>query len=200
MYMLIRIEDVSVLEKVRKYFKRLGYWLREFNEPEYHINVTAEERVERILVTRSGQLNPNAAWRTCASFVRAWDWDSLGRGPSPKSDYDLKRTHNAAPRGKGYVKVRGEDQRVAGECANPTMLHYISCPLWCPKYQPTSIEAAIYVAKQIASEHEQRAAALYRQIESLERCDKGYREAVEKGCVFDFRGETFAIPPTAKGR
>lgn len=61
MYILIRTEDTTVLERVRKYLKRVGCWLREFNEPEYHVTVSAEERVEHIRATRSGQLNPPAA-------------------------------------------------------------------------------------------------------------------------------------------
>ncbi len=72
--------------------------------------------------------------------------------------------------------------------------------MWCPKYQPTSIEAAIHVAKQIASEHERRAAVLSRQIESLELADKGYREAVTKGCVCECREETFTPPPVSGGK
>ncbi len=96
------------------------------------------------------------------------------------------------------MNVRGRNVRVAGECANPEMLNYISCPLSCTKYQPTSIEAAVCVARQVAEEHERRAKALYNQIEFLEKTDKEYREAIETGAVFDYRGGTFIIPPPAE--
>jgi len=67
--------------------------------------------------------------------------------------------------------------------------------MWCPKYEPTSIEAATYVARQVAKEHERRAVALYRQIEFLKQTNKGYREVIKTGAVFDYRGGTFIIPP-----
>lgn len=195
MYIVLRINSSVLLERVRKYLKRIGCWAREFNDPEYRVQVTAEERQKHLQVVRDGNLNPGAAWKTCASFVRAWDWDSLNRGPYPKSDYELKRTHDTAPRGKGYVIINGTKQRIAGECANPTFLNYISCPMWCTKYQPTNIEAAVFIAMEVAKEHERRAAVLYRHIESFKDADKKYREAIHEGCVFNSDDEKFKVLP-----
>jgi len=189
MYILIRIEDGTVLKKVCEYLRRLKCWFREFNEPEYRITVSAEERAKKIPAHMDGNLNPPRAWETCASLVQIWNWDSLNRGP-----WICGIKQNTAPRGKGFIEFEGRKVRVAGECANPTALNYISCPMWCPKYEPTNIEAAIFVAQQVAKEHERRAAALYRQIEFLEKTDMGYREAVGTGAVFDYRGGTFIIP------
>lgn len=199
MYILLRVKDDSLLSKVRTYLKRL--WVREFNEPEYRVDVTAEERARLVRPMSSERLNPKRAWETCASFVEAWDWDSMGRGPSPKTEYELKKSgRNTAPRGKGWLKIDGRRVRVAGECANPTMLNDISCPMWCTKYEPTSIEAHIYVAEQVALEHERRAEALRRQIEFLRQTDKGYREVIRTGGVFGYRDSQFVVTdPRTRG-
>lgn len=191
MYILLRVKDDSLLNKVRAYLKRLGCWVREFNEPEYRVDVTAEERVEAFRRHRGqgSYVNPPAACATCASMKQIWDWDSMGRGPWAA----MKHDPNTAPHGKGWVRDRDGRHRVAGECANPTMLNHISCPMWCPKYEPTSIEAHIYVAKRVIEEHEHRAKELRMQIEFLRQSDTGYREVIRTGGVFEYRNGKFVV-------
>jgi len=194
MYILIRTKDGVILEKIRDYLRRIGCWFREFNDPEYRISVSAEERVKNIQERQSGQLNPPGAWETCASFVEIWDWDSMDRGPWAKSPSEIEQNGDTAPKGKGFLTIGGRKIRVDGECANPTKLSYISCPKWCTKYEPTSIESLVYLTRQVAKEHERRATALHHQIEILERTDKTYREVIETGDAFNYRDGKFVIP------
>ena len=89
---------------------------------------------------------------------------------------------------------------VAGECANPTALNHISCPMWCPKYEPTSTEARIFVNERVIEEHERRAETLRREIEFLRETDLTYREAISGGTVSEYRDGRHAVTePRAEG-
>lgn len=194
MYVLIRIKDSLILEKVRKYVGLLGLWLKEFNEPEYRVDVTAEERTQ-VLRNHNceGSLNPPNAWKTCSSLVQIWDWDNLGRGPWRANDGVYTSKNDPAPNGKGWVIEKGRKIRVAGECAAPRNLNYITCHQWCTKYEPRSIDASIFVAEQVAKEHERRAKILRSQIEYLKQTDLNYREAIKTGGVFEYKNGKFVI-------
>lgn len=169
--MLIKINSPSFLGKVRKYLKGLGFWFKEFNDTEYKIEVTAEERSKTHRGNRNTNLNPPKAWETCASLVQIWDWDELGRGPWPNN----------------------REIQPAGECANPSMLSYISCPKSCIKYKPTNIEASIYIAERVAEEHERRAKVLRYQVQFLKTTDLQYREAIKIGGMFIYENGKFII-------
>jgi hypothetical protein len=186
MYILIKVGDDGLLAKVRKYLAKLGVWIKEFKDPVYRVDVSVEEREEVIRANRcEGDLNPPAAWSTCASFVQAWDWDSLGRGPARVLHGDKSK----APRGKGWGTLpNGNKMQVAGECGNPSMLTYLSCPKWCDKYEPASMEAYIFVANAVMVEHERRANALKHHIASLQVTDMNYRQAVRTGGIFLYKG------------
>lgn len=193
MYLLINIDNVAVLEKVREYLKRFNLWFKEFDDPEYRVEVSAEERAQ--VIHRSGchgSLNPNRAWETCASFVQAWDFDNLGR-IWPKSEDELKRNGDTAPDGKGWITRDGKKIRVAGECGAPSNLSDIYCPKWCTKYEPVSIEATVFVAEQVAKEHERRAQMLRGQVEYLKTTDLLYREAIKMGGIFEYKDGKFII-------
>jgi len=194
MYVLIRIKYSVVLEKVRKYLGLLGVWIKEFNEPEYCVDVTAEER-EQFLHNRNcdGSLNPPNAWKTCSSLVQIWDWDNLGRGPYPARESILEKKNDPAPSGKGWVIEKGKRIRVAGECAAPRSLNYITCYKWCTRYEPTSIDATVFVAEQVIAEHERRAKMLRSQIEYLKQTDLDYRQAIKTGGVFEYKNGKFVI-------
>lgn len=194
MFVLINI-DGALLTKVLAYLKRLGIWHRQFPEKVYDVIVTPQDRVEAIRRNHNrGQLNPNRAWETCASFVQAWDWDSMGRGPWPRRENAIERNGDNAPPGKGYVTVPGgQPKRVAGECANPTGLDYIWCTHWCPHYQPTTIEGLIYMAESTAAVHEARAATLRRQADWLRQVDAGYEQAISSGKVWRYENGKFVI-------
>lgn len=193
MYLLIKVNDIAILEKVRGFLSQLGLWFKEFSDPEYRVDVSAEER-SQVLRNRGchGSLNPNRAWETCNFFVHVWDLDNLGR-IWPKDEEEIERTGDTAPEGKGWILDGEEKIRVAGECANPRMLNNISCPKWCEKYEPMSIEAAIFVAEQVAKEHERRVLMLHKQIEYLRATDLLYREAIKTGGVFEYKEGKFII-------
>lgn len=193
MYLLIKVRDITVLEKIRAYLHSFGLWFKEFNDTEYRADVSAEER-SQVLHNRGcrGSINPVRAWETCNSFVQVWDWDNLGR-IWPKSEDEIKRCGDTAPEGKGWVIEDGKKIRVAGECDAPRMLNDISCPKWCTKYEPISIEAAIFVAEQVIQEHERRAQVLQKQVEYLKTTDLLYREAVKTGGVFEYEKGKFVI-------
>lgn len=193
MYLLIKVSDVAVLEKIRAYLHSFGLWFKEFNDPEYRVDVSAEER-SQVLHNRGchGSLNPPRAWETCNSFVQAWDWDNIGR-IWPKDESGIKRCGDTAPEGKGWIIEDGKKIRVAGECGAPRSLNDISCPKWCTKYEPMIIDAAIFVAEQVIQEHERRVQVLRRQVEYLKTTDLLYREAVETGGVFEYEKGKFVI-------
>ncbi|MDO8604527.1 MAG: hypothetical protein Q7K40_04015 [bacterium] len=195
MYLLINVDDIAILEKVRKFLGRLGLWLKEFNDPEYRVDVSAEER-SQVIHSRGcrGDLNPSRAWETCNSFVQAWDFDNLGR-IWPKDKADIERTGDSAPEGKGWVVEDGKKIRVAGECAAPRKLSDISCPKWCTKYEPMSVPAVIFVAQQVIQEHERRIQVLRRQVEYLKTTDLLYQEAIKTGGVFEYKDGKFTISP-----
>lgn len=196
MYLLIKVSNTAVLEKIREFLGRFGLWFKEFNDPEFRVDVSAEER-SQFLHNRGchGSLNPWRAWETCSSFVQAWDFDNLGR-IWPKDESELERTGDTAPEGKGWIIYDGKKRRVAGECADPIMLNDISCHTWCTKYEPMSIEAAIFVAEQVAKEHERRAQVLRSQVEYLKATDLQYREAIKTGGVFEYKEGKFVIRHT----
>lgn len=193
MYLLIKVENIAVLEKVREYLNRIGLWFKEFNDPEYRVDVSAEER-SQVLHSRGchGYINPPRAWETCASFVQVWDLDNLGR-IWPKNEGEIERSGDTAPEGKGWIISGNKKARVAGECADPLSLNDISCPKWCTKYRPMSIEAAIFVAEQVIQEHERRVQVLQRQVEYLKTTNLSYREAVKTGGVFEYEKGRFVI-------
>ena len=195
MYLLIKVNDVAILEKVRGFLGLLGLWFNEFNDLEYRVDVSAEERSE-ILYSRGhhGSLNPYRAWETCNFFVQAWDFDNLGR-IWPKNEEELKRAVDDAPEGKGWIVENGKKKRVAGECGNPLMLNDISCSKWCPKYEPMNIPAAIFVTEKVLQEHERRALVLRSHVEYLKTTDLQYREAIKIGGVFEYKNGKFIIAP-----
>ncbi|MEK7567568.1 MAG: hypothetical protein AAB513_01435 [Patescibacteria group bacterium] len=193
MYILLRVEE-GLFGKVLDFLRGLDIWFKEFNEPEYRIEVTAEERKKEIHIRHAkGYLNPGAAWKTCASFVRIWDHDSLGRGPWPKSEEEIERRGDSAPKGMGYLVDGDKRTRVAGQCGNPVQLNYISCPKWCTQYQPASIDAMVHVAETVAAEHKRRAELLLRQAEFLKATEMNYRQVIANGGVFEYRGGKFVI-------
>lgn len=193
MYLLIKVNDVAGLEKIREYLGKLGLWFKEFNDPEYRVDVSPAERAQVIHDRGCREsLNPHNAWRTCGSFVRAWDFDNLGR-IWPKDKADIERKGDTAPEGKGWIIEDGKKIRVAGECGNPKMLTDISCDKWCQEYEPTSIDAAIFVAEQVAQEHERRAQVLRRQIDYLKTTDLQYRDAIKTGGIFEYKDGKFVI-------
>lgn len=193
MYLLIKIDEVAILEKVRTLLNQFGLWFKEFNDPEYRVEVSAEER-SQVIHNRGcrGSLNPNRAWETCDSFVQAWDFDNLGR-IWPKSEYELKTKGDTAPKGKGWIIEGDKRIRVAGECSNPSMLSDISCPKWCQKYEPMSIEAAIFVSEKAVEEHERRTQVLRGQIKYLKTTDLSYREAIKEGGIFEYKDGKFVV-------
>ncbi|MBI5400600.1 MAG: hypothetical protein HZB12_00575 [Candidatus Yonathbacteria bacterium] len=193
MYLLIKVGDATVLEKMRAYLSSFGLWFKEFNDPEYRVDVSAEER-SQVLHNRGcrGSINPIHAWETCNSFVQAWDFDLSGR-IWPKDEDDIKRCGDTAPEGKGWVIEDGKKIRVAGECANPRDLNHIYCYMWCTKYEPMSIDAAIFVAEQVIQEHERRVQVLRRHIEYLKTTNLLYREAIKTGGVFEYKEGKFVI-------
>ena len=193
MYLLIKVSDNTIVEKIRAYLNSFGLWFKAFNDPEYLVDVSAEER-SQVLHNRGcrGSINPIRAWETCASFVQAWDIDNLGR-IWPKAEWEIKKYGDSAPEGKGWVIEDGKKIRVAGECAAPRMINHISCYLWCTKYEPISIEAAIFVAEQVIQEHERRAQVLCRHVEYLKTTDLLYREAIKTGGVFEYKEGKFVI-------
>lgn len=193
MYLLIKVGNTTVLEKIRAFLGKLGLWFKEFNDPEYRVDVSAEER-SQFLYNRgcNGSLNPWRAWETCNSFVQAWDFDNLGR-IWPKNESEIERCGDTAPESKGWIIDGNKKIRVAGECADPLSLNHISCPKWCTKYEPINTKAAIFVAEQIVQEHERRAQVLRRQIEYLKTTDLLYSEAVKTGCVFEYKNGKFVI-------
>ncbi|MFA5997523.1 MAG: hypothetical protein WC791_03485 [Candidatus Paceibacterota bacterium] len=193
MYVLIRINSDTILQKVRKYLALLGLWVKEFNDPEYRVDVSAEERAQ-VIHSRGcrGSLNPNRAWESCASFVQVWDWDNLGR-IWPKHETDLKKKGDTAPQGKGWIIEGDKKVRVAGDCGNPTGLSDIYCPKWCEKYEPINTTAAIFVAEQVIEEHERRAKMLRAQIERLKQIDLQYREVIKTGGIFEYKDGKFII-------
>jgi len=169
-----------------------------FHDRIYDVRVKAEDRNEAF-GRKSGQTNSGGAWHTCATLVQVWDWDSMGRGPYPKSDYDLKKPgSNTAPRGKGWVMTKFGRKRVAGECANPTKLEYFNCNMSCPKYVPRNTEGMAYVLSQIADIHEQRAAQIRKEIERLKKTDELFSEIVSNSAVIKREVEsvdTKNLPP-----
>ncbi|MFZ2303573.1 MAG: hypothetical protein WAV98_02150 [Minisyncoccia bacterium] len=193
MYLFIKVDNVGVIEKVCEYLLRLGLWFKKFDDTEYRVDVSAEER-SQFLHNRGCRrsLNPWRAWETCNSFVQAWDFDNLGR-IWPKDESEIKRNGDTAPKGKGWIIEHGKKIRVAGECAAPENLKHIFCYKWCTKYEPMSIESAIFVAEQVAKEHERRAQVLRRQIEYLETTDMQYREAIKTGGEFEYKNGKFVI-------
>ncbi len=196
MYLLIKVNNTTILEKVCEYLGHLGLWFKKFDDPEYRVDVSAEER-SHVLSDRGckGAINPHRAWETCNSFVHVWDRDNLGR-IWPKDESEIKITGDTAPKGKGWIIYDGKKRRVAGECADSIMLNHISCTKWCTKYEPMSIDAAIFVAEQVAKEHERRAQVLRRQIEYLKTTDLLYREAIETGGIFEYDKGKFVIRQT----
>lgn len=194
MFVLLKIEN-ELLTKVLTYLKRLKIWHRTFPQKVYDVVVTAEDRIEAIKRNHiCNKLNPKNAWETCASFVEIWDHDNLGRGPWPRQDDEIERNGDSAPPGRGYVTMPdGERKRVAGDCANPTGLNYISCPTWCPFYQPTTIEGLIHMAESTAAVHEQRVRQLRDQVETLRATEEGYEAAIASGKVWRYESGKFVV-------
>ena len=188
-WVLLHIE-ISVWAKVQKYLQRLGVFFRTFPQIEYRVVVTAEER-NAARSNRGGDLNPPQAWKTCASCKQVWDEES--RGPWPKYPHELERTGNTAPRGKGWVEDQYGRRRVAGECANPIMLNYISCPMHCTRYEPTTIEGLVWLSEHVAEEHRRRAELLQNQAEFLRQTAMTYEEVIASGKVFSHRGGRFQL-------
>jgi len=189
MWVLVRVEE-SLLRRLTDYFKEHGIWFKFFSEKVYDIRVTAEDRIKAFQSRRTSYyVNPSAAWRTCKQLREIWDWDNLGRGPWADS---YGRSKNQAPRGKGWItNASGHRQRVAGDCKNPNMLNYISCPMWCPDYEPTTIEGMIYLMETTAAEHDRRAATLRSQIEFLKHSEQTFEEAIKGGKIADYRDGEF---------
>ena len=176
MWILVRVDD-SLLAKVLNYLTNLKIWFRKFEEKEYNSEISAEDRLSRIQHTRQGSMNPPVAWKTCGSLKQIWDWDP--RGPSAR--YKGDRGPDPAPWGKGWITAaNGSRQRVAGECANPTMLHFISCPQWCPSYTPATVAGRTWLMEQAAEEHEARAGVLRRQVIHLRESEVQYQESIKK--------------------
>lgn len=96
----------------------------------------------------------------------------------------------ASYKGTGQV---GCTSTIAGTCANKRMLDSIACPRWCEMYEPTSVEAAVFVAEQVACEHDRRASELRRQIQFLQETDLQYREAIKTGGVFRYRDGQYVV-------
>lgn len=166
MYILIRVVDESLLAVLIAYLKRKKIWFKEFKETEYQVTVTAEERAK---VSRRGSLNPGAAWETCASLRKVTHWDSLDRGPW--------RTGGAA-----------------GDCANPQMLSYISCPAHCTKYEPSNLEAYTFLVEAVIREHERRIGLLRQGLARLQSADDFHRLAVSTGVTPVYKDGRFVIP------
>ncbi|MBM2820373.1 MAG: hypothetical protein HW405_133 [Candidatus Berkelbacteria bacterium] len=199
MYILLRIDDSKILAKVLTYLARLKVWHRQFKEKVYDVRVSVQDRIARMHRTNRTDyyLNPSAAWSTCAHFVQAWDYDSLGR-IHPLMDSELARSGaDKAPYGKGWViDSLGKKRRVAGECKNPLMLNDISCPMWCHDYQPTTVEGWTHLATQIAEEHEHRAAIIRQQLAFLVESEMSYEEAIRTDKIWVY--EDRALTPTLK--
>jgi len=144
MWILVRVEP-TLGQKVMAYLKRRKIWHREFAEEMYNLRVTAEQRANALHTHRAvtgkwGQLNPPAAWKTCAS-------------------YD--------PNGKRKVDPSAlRDSRfIPGTCAAPNALNDISCPMWCTKYQPTTVEGMTALLQQTIDMHQDR----IRQLQGMKR-------------------------------
>jgi len=176
MYVLTLLEEGPPLNLLRKYLKKMKFWVREFSEPRYNVRVTAEERLANL--TQREDLNPPRAWETCSSLVQIWDWDPLGRGPWPADNSDFNGK-DPAPRRKGFITSEdgNRQKRIAGECANPLRLNYISCPKFCTKYTPIGTEPVIYVLEKTIGELERRIATLRAEIDTVRSADKQYRES-----------------------
>lgn len=175
MWILARVDD-TLVAKVLSYLSKRRVWFKKFPEKIYTMEVSAEDREERIRKTHSGSMNPPAAWETCKSMKKIWDWDNMDRGPWPNPD----PKPNPAPHGKGWLMENGHRVRVAGECANPTMLNYISCWRWCPMYEPTTVEGQVFLMKQTAEEHEVRASTLRSQIIHLQQSEAEFEQSIKK--------------------
>lgn len=189
MWIVLKTDDNGLLQKIVNYLRRLGVFHRLFEGATYNLAVTVKDRLERLRGSRThAYFNPPRAWETCASCKQVWDWDNLGRGPHAKDKYDLrKRGGNTAPRGKGWVmNQHGHRIRVAGECANPTALSYISCPMWCPCYTPTTIEGLTFLIQSDIKEHQARIGELRRFLEFCRQSEAGFKEAIAVGGHFVF--------------
>ncbi len=193
-YLLIQVKE-PLLTKLLNYLKRLKIWHKLLPRKYYDVQVTAEDRLERLKKSRRGNLNPPAAWETCRHCAEIWDWDPMGRGPDPLSDSQLRKPGaNQAPRGKGWVETRfGSRQRVAGECKNPLRLNFFSCPKWCLDYEPTTVEGLVWLMERTAEEHEQRVQELRGQIAFLQESEIGFEEAIATGRVWDYKNGRFAL-------
>lgn len=191
MYILLKVDN-PILGKILSYLKRSRVWYRLFEEKMYNAIVTSEDRIATKHQLNRGQINPKRAWETCQSFREIWDWDSMGRGPWVSGK-------GKAPTGKGYVIDRfGNKCRVAGDCVNPQMLNYISCPDWCPNYQPTTIEGLIYLSDQARNEHIRRAESLSRQTDFLKQTELSYEEAIKTGKIIEYVDGRFIMIETTE--
>jgi hypothetical protein len=177
MWVLIRV-DHTLLSRVLMYLTGLRIWFKKFEEKEYRLEITDEDREERASQSKR-DINPGAAWKTCASLRQIWDWDNLGRGPWPDNNQGDKRP-DPAPRGKGWIMTPHGRERVAGDCANPVALNYISCPKICLEYQPTTVAGQTFLMEHAATEHEERAAMLRKRIVRLRQAEEQYETSIKK--------------------
>lgn len=168
MYLLIRVDEESLLNRIIAYLKRLKIWHKQFREKIYQKTVSVEERIEKVrAVTGWPTLNPPRAWETCKHAKEIWAWDSMGRGP-----WDTGKIVATLSNPKAQKREH------AGICKNPEHLNYISCPLNCPDYEPTTIEGICWLLTQMAKIHEEKAMAARETIEKLKRQELKYEEAI----------------------
>jgi hypothetical protein len=191
MHILIKVPDsnVAMLESVKKWLRKSGIWFKGFDDTAYEVDVTSSTRKQ----SSKHDLNPGRSWETCGSLVRIWDWDSLGRGPYPNNDIGRKGVIDPAPRGKGWTGEGDAKRRLAGECANPDNLHYISCPKSCEVYVPTNLEAFTFLAEAVAAEHIRRAELLRKKVAELNKNEAAYREAVRIGALPEYKEGKFTL-------
>lgn len=195
-WILIRVESEGLLIRVIKYLKRNKVFHKLFSEVEYRVTVTAEDRLRRNRGNRGDTLymNPPRAWETCASCTVIWDWDSEGRGPYSLSRERRGKGVNKAPRGKGWIDTgRGYKQRVAGDCASPNDLNYITCPHYCLHYKPIAFDGLYWLANRTIEEHRRRIDQLERSIEFWRSTTKAYEDVCRTGGFLRYEKGRFVL-------